>query len=121
MKAPAKKAFRLPMTTAFLSFRRPKDGKAVAHSLDFDLVAVADDEDLALDKLRLAVKTYIEYGISNCWTDDIMFPAPTEYWERFQAAKTFRTMEPIGIDDDRMIVVRATIADHEHIAAPCTA
>lgn len=46
------------MTAAFVSYKRAKDGKTVAHSLDFDLVAVADDEDAAFSRLRVLVKTY---------------------------------------------------------------
>lgn len=123
MRAPTtKRAFRLPMTGAFLSYPRSKDGKIVAHSLDFDLVAVADDEERAFKKLRRAVKTYVEYGISNNWTADIIFRAPEQCWEAFQKKDTpIRTMEPIDIDEDRMIVVRATIsADHacEGLAVP---
>lgn len=95
-----RKAFRVPMTALFSSFRRP-DGKCVAHSLDFDIVAVGEDEERALRKLSLAVKTYVEYGVSNNWVEDVLFPAPPEYWERFMAASSLRTTDPICIDDDR--------------------
>jgi len=109
------------MTATFVSYRRSKDGKTVAHSLDFDLVAVADDENKALDKLRLSVKTYIEYGLSNNWLEDILCPAPQKYWECFDKATEIKQLDPIGIMDDRMRVIRATIAEHENSTAPCAA
>jgi hypothetical protein len=121
MKSSMRKAFRLPMTSAFLSYTRGKDGKVVAHSLDFDLVAVDDDEEKAFKRLRLAVKTYIEYGLSNNWTEDIVFPAPREYWENFMKAKSIRSMEPLEIEDDRMIVIHATMMpgdEHRQVACP---
>ena len=114
------RAFRVPMTGAFLSHKRP-DGKVVVHSLDFDIVAVCDSEDNAFKKVRLAVKTYVEYGLSNNWVDDIPFPAPIEYWERFMNADSMRSMEPIEIEDDRMMVIRATMTGNEHRPVACTA
>jgi hypothetical protein len=116
-----RKALRLPMTATFVSYARAKDGKVVAHSLDFDLVSVAENEQKALDKLRLSVKTYVEYGLSNCWGEDILFPAPQEYWERFDKATKIQQMDPIGIVDDRMRVVRATIVEHANSSATCEA
>lgn len=121
MRSTKRKGFRLPMTAAFVSYTRAKDGKTVAHSLDFDLVAVAENEDQAFGRLRLAVKTYVEYGLSNNWAEDIMFPAPTESWDGFAASKSIQSMEPIEIEDDRMIVVRATVAHHEPRQATCAA
>ena len=109
------------MTAAFVTYTRAKDGKFVAHSLDFDLVAVGDDDTQALKRLRTAVKTYIEYGLSNNWPEDIFFPAPKEYWDRFDQATALQRMDPIGVIDDRMMVVRATITEHAYHAAPCTA
>jgi len=109
------------MTGAFISHARP-DGKVVAHSLDFDLVAVGSDEDNAFKKLRLALKTYLEYGLSKGWVDDICFPAPQEYWEPFLKASSMRSMEPIEIDDDRqMIVVHATMMGNEYRQVACPA
>ena len=115
-----RRAFRLPTTAVFTCQRRP-DGKVVAHSLDFDLVCVADNEAEAFRKLRMAVKTYVEYGLSNNWADDIHFPAPTEFWDKFQASKSVKTMEPIEVEDDRMIVVRAIMNCNEHQLATCEA
>jgi len=121
MRVPKRQAFRIPMTGAFVTRTKP-DGKVVAHSLDFDLVAVGEDEERAFKKLRLALKTYLEYGISKDWTDDISFPAPPEYWEPFLKATSMRSMDPIEIDADRqMIVVHATMMFDEHRQAACQA
>ncbi len=120
----AQKTFRLPMTASVLCYTRPKDDRVVAHSLDFDLVAVSDNEEKACNKLRLAIKTYVEYGISNCWTDSIAFPAPIRFWEQFEEAGKagrMKTAEPIGVNDDRMIVVRATMDPDGCRQTACTA
>ena len=116
-----KRASGLPMTAAFVSGKR-EDGKVVAYSLDFDLVAVADDKENAFRKLRLAVKTYVEYGLNNNWMADIQFAAPPELWDAFAESKSVGVSgPPIEIEDDRMIVVHATMSDHEHRRAACPA
>jgi hypothetical protein len=119
LKRARARAFRIPMTGAFLSCKRA-DGKVVVHSLDFDIVAVSADEESAFKKIRLAVKTHIEYGLSNNWTEDILFPAPEEYWGYFQSAPK-GSLPPIEIEDDRMIVVRATMSGNECHRAACPA
>jgi predicted RNase H-like HicB family nuclease len=108
------------MTAVFTCHSRP-DGKFVAHSLDFDLVSVAGTEEEAFRKLRIAVKTYVEHGLSNNWADDIHFPAPTEYWDKFQYSKSMTTMDPIRVEDNRMMVVRAIMNCDEHQLAACQA
>lgn len=69
------------MTATFSLYQRA-DGMAVAHALEFDLVSVAESEKEAEHKLRLAVKTYIEYGLFKGWDKDIRFSAPQECWDR---------------------------------------
>lgn len=93
---PEKKHFSLPTTVSFL-ISKDRD-KIVAHALDFDLVAVADTEEEAKRKIRLAVKTYVEYGLSNNWADEIIFPAPDEYWDKLKYA-TIAIGETIEIAD----------------------
>src|SRR5690348_8914510 len=67
------KKFRLPTTiTNFIQ----SNGHCVAHNLDFDLVSVARTEQEAKDKLNLAIKTYVEFGLSKGWDDYIYFAAP---------------------------------------------
>lgn len=100
-----KRAFQLPMTMTILISRQAE--KVVAHALDFDIVTVADTEEHATNKLALAVKTYVEYGLSKGWSEDIMFAAPNEYWEGLSPETPVNLMAPIFVDDKRMLVVRA--------------
>jgi len=88
------------------------DGKWVAHALDFDLLAVSGTKEKAVDKVRLATKMYIEFGLMNNWADDIIFPAPNEYWERL-TGKCITLLPPIEIEDKRLLVYEAFMA-HEH-------
>lgn len=109
---PQRAPFELPMTMT-ISLCQECD-KFVAHALDFDLVCVADSEAEATNKTRLAVKTYVEYGLSKGWTDEIMFPAPEEYWDKLKDA-TISVAEPIQIMDRRIRVysVKPSYAIHE--------
>ncbi len=95
--------FRLPMGTTFGTYQR-EDGRWIAHALDFDLVSSGMSKAKALDKLRISVKTYIEYGLTNNWVEDIIFPAPDRYWERIPIGHAAETMAPIEIEDRRMLV-----------------
>lgn len=120
MKVPygRKNSFRLPQTVTF-SVSERSDGKWVAHALDFDLVAVSNTRVKAVDKLRLAVKVYVEFGLTNNWPEDIVFPAPEECWSRLQG-KTAEIMSPIEIEDTRMSVHEALLT-HEHQRVVATA
>jgi hypothetical protein len=107
-----KNPFRLPLSITFGSYER-RDGKWVYHALDFDLVSVADTKSKALEKLRSSVKTYVEFGLSKNWHDDIIFPAPDEYWERLpQQGKVVEMLHPIEIEDTRVQVYDAPLT-HE--------
>jgi hypothetical protein len=100
------RSFTLPM---MLTFLESKNGSHVVHSLDFDIVSVADAEDDAWGKLRLAVKTYVEFGLSNGWKEHIVFPAPREFWDKITPDMTTRIMEPITLGDAE----KKVIAVHE--------
>ena len=118
--ASQRRAFQLPMTMTILITR--KEDKVVAHALDFDIVTVADTEEHATNKLALAVKTYIEYGLSKGWSEDIIFAAPNECWEKLSPETPVSLMPPMFIDDRRMLVVRATPAiAHEPGRVACPA
>jgi hypothetical protein len=88
------------MTATFTQQKRA-DGKFVSHSLEFDLVAVADTEAEATEKIRLAVKIYIEYGLAQGWEDDIIFPAPQHSWDRLTSDSQISLAGPIEINDHR--------------------
>jgi hypothetical protein len=87
--------FSLPMSVTFGTHER--EGKWIAHSLEFDLAASGTSKQEALDKLRLSVKTYVEYGLSKKWDDAIIFPAPDMFWERLND-DVVQLMKPIHID-----------------------
>jgi hypothetical protein len=108
--------FSLPM---MLTFLESKNGNHVVHSLDFDLVSVADTEDEAWAKLRIAVKTYVEFGLSNGWKEHIFSPAPPEFWNKITPELTTRIMEPItlGETEKKVVAVHERTEDHSFSAA----
>ena len=100
------RSFNLPM---MLTFLESKNGHHAVHSLDFDIVSVADTEEDAWRKLRLAVKTYVEFGLSNGWKEHIVFNAPKEFWDKITPEVTTRILEPITLADTE----KKVIAVHE--------
>jgi hypothetical protein len=110
---PSRKPFALPMMLTHLMVHR--DGKHIAHSLDFDIVCVADNEDAAWDKLVMSIKTYVEFGISKGWKDSIIFPAPKEFWDKLTPETPMQLRPPITIAGEERKVVEAEV--HEACAA----
>lgn len=108
--------FRLPMSTTFGTYER-EDGMWIAHALDFDLVSAGSTKGKALEKLRLSVRVYIEYGLANNWVQDIVYPAPDTCWERIPVGHVIETMAPIEIEDKRMIVYGAPLTHEPRRAA----
>ena len=90
------RSFNLPM---MLTFLESKNGHHAVHSLDFDIVSVAGSEEEAWQRMRLAVKTYVEFGLSNGWKEYIVFNAPKEYWDKITPDVTTRILEPITLGD----------------------
>jgi hypothetical protein len=103
-----RKPFNLPMTLTNLMVH---NGKHVAHSLDFDIVCAADNEKEAWDKLRLAIKTYVEYGLSNGWQDFIIFPAPKEMWDKLTPETPLQLGPPIVINGIERKMVEAEVSE----------
>ena len=104
------KSFKLPKAITIALYKNA-EGKCVAHALDFDLVSVANDEQEVLKKIRLAVKVYVEYGLNNNWAEDIDFPAPDRFWQGVAKAEHIGSLPPIEIEDKRLFVFRAMIAN----------
>src|SRR6266540_3067130 len=104
----------LPLTATFLC-SRIQDG-FVAHSLDFDIVCVAETKEKAVSRLRESVKLYIEHGIQKRWEDDILFSAPEKYWARLTVETPICLMEPILIDDRTLRVFGAENVDEHQCA-----
>jgi hypothetical protein len=109
-----KKPFTLPMMLTHVMVHDA--GKCVAHSLDFDIVCVAAEEQVAWEKLRLAIKTYVEFGISNGWQDSIVFPAPQEFWDKLTPETPLQLGPPITIAGMERKVVEAEVCD-DRVAA----
>jgi len=104
----------LPMALTVRMCTNRDTGKVTMHALDFDLVCVADDEAEANRKIRLAIKNYIEFGLTNDWSEDILFPAPDEYWQQIANADIIVMGEPIQIMAQKMLVYRATTCHEAH-------
>ena len=102
--------FTLPMSTVSLSYTK-EPGKVVEHSLDFDLVCVGSTKEEAKAKLRLAIKTYVEYGLENGLAAHIRRPAPTAYWDQILTAKVSGETETIQILDRRIFTTSHEVND----------
>jgi predicted RNase H-like HicB family nuclease len=119
MTKPERKAFELPMMS-IIRYSEEQEG-FVAHALDFDLVAVGTTEEEATEKIRWAIKAYIEYGLKNYWEDHIIFRAPEALLDELSPENTtLKIMEPIIVQDRKLGLARA-IQTHEHKPATCVA
>lgn len=111
--------FNLPM---MLTFLESQNGHHAVHSLDFDIVSVADSDAVAWNKLRLAVKTYVEFGLSKGWKNHIMFNAPQECWDKITPELNSRILEPITLGDTETKVIAVNEPKHsDHRTADRTA
>jgi hypothetical protein len=108
MSLPARKNLELPMMMFVTTCE--EDNGCVAHALDFDIVAVAPSPEEAMEKVRFAVKSYIEYGLNNNLEADILYRAPQHFWDRISPDTPIKMMEPITVNDRRLLVV--TTAHH---------
>lgn len=95
----------LTFTTAFTA------NSAVAHALEFDLVAVEATEEKALGKLRIMVELYIKHGVDRGWQDQLQFPAPQKYWDDLNEMDTVDRLSPIEADNQKLTVFRAMLAN----------
>jgi predicted RNase H-like HicB family nuclease len=108
---PERKTFELPLVSV-IRYSREEDG-FIAHALDFDLVAVGETEDEATEKIRWAIKAYIEFGLKNYWEEHIIFRAPEELANELSPENvTLKIMEPIIVQDRKIGLARA-IPTHE--------
>jgi hypothetical protein len=106
---PPKMPFELP-TSVTVRFYTEPDGQMTAHALDFDLVATAKDRENALRKIRLAIRSYIEFGFLNGWPEGIRYPAPEKFWP--SAGTSFDTIEPITIMHKSLLVYSESPTAH---------
>ena len=91
--------FTMPKTLTHLIFRHGE--KVVLHSLDFDIVTVANSEDAAWKRHVLSVKTYVEFGFSKGWSDNIEFRAPDKVWAMLTPDTPVKIMPPILIESQQ--------------------
>lgn len=118
-KPTARKAFELPMMSV-IRYTQDEEGY-VAHALDFDIVAVGNSEAEATEKIRWAIKAYVEYGLKHYWEDHIIFRAPEETADELSpGSTTLKIMEPLMILDRKMGLARAT-PTHEQRSTHCLA
>jgi len=99
--------FRLPMTLGHI-VTQTSSTRFVAHSLDFDLVEIGATEEEAWGNLMLAVKTYVEFGLSKGWDDYVIQPAPEQY--KITEDMEVKMMPPLLIANAK----RAVIAMRPH-------
>jgi hypothetical protein len=90
------------------------ENRFVAHSLDFDLVEVGTTKEEAWKNLSLAVKAYVEFGLSKGWDDYIIFPAPDEFKRKLTKDITVEMMPPIEIANISQPVM--ALQEHEALA-----
>lgn len=107
--------FALPKMTYFLIAEH--EDRVVAHALDFDLVSVAPTKEIALNKLRLAVKYHVEFGIENGIERDILFPAPSEFWNALTPDGTLSIGEPIVIENADLLRTAYTTTDERQLSS----
>lgn len=110
------KKFRLP--TTITNLLQKSEHRCVAHNLDFDLVAVANNEQEAKERLSLCIKTYVEFGLSKGWDDNIYFPAPEEIRAELKRQDIrLEIAPPIEIASDFKPVIVARRHESERIAS----
>ena len=103
-------------------FSENKRGKAVAHCLNFDLVATAADPKEAERRLDLLVRYHLASYMSTNGASGIGEPAPSEYWDTYTEALregrvtmstlriTLPDLSPIKMADREMEIVVAQAA-----------
>ena len=64
------------------------EGEAVAHCLDLDLVATGKDGSEAVRRLNRLVQFQIGQVFKDGNYDNLMTPAPQEYWDQFMSGET---------------------------------
>ena len=114
MTLPARKPFELPTTVTIRFYDEPGTG-ITAHALDFDLAATGSDRADALEKIRLSVRSYIEFGFLNGWAEDIRYPAPDRFWP--PEGTRFETLAPIEIMHQSLLVYSESSFINENPAA----
>lgn len=115
IQVPAGRQLSLPMIALFSVTRT--SNRAVAHALDFDLVAVGETSEQAISKLRSAVKYHIEFGFTKNLADsEILQKAPDSCWEKLYN-RGFSLGEDIEIDHQRIRTMTQVVDEVEPCAS----
>jgi hypothetical protein len=118
MTFPPRKPFELP-TAITIAFYPNGKGEVVAHALDFDLVCTGSTLPEANQKIRLSIRSYVEFGFLNQWADDIRYDAPSKFWPPQGTA--LEVAEPIEIMSKDFLVYNASQFADEHREAAAVA
>jgi hypothetical protein len=102
---------RLP-APAVLTYLVIENGKCITHSLDFDIVAVANTKKESWDKLQIAVRAYVEFGLGKGWDQHILFKAPPEVRGRLKPETPVEIMPSLEIANDTTPVIAVHAHDH---------
>ena len=108
--------FKLPRSVLILYTKHSH--KVVAHNLDLDLVCVGADQQEAETKIFLSTKSYVEYGLSNNLSDQILRPAPKKFWDKIWNSKISERAGEILINQEKIATLSAS---HESQEASVTA
>lgn len=115
---PPRKPFELP-TTVTIRFYPESGDRVTAHALDFDLASTGKTHEEALRKIRLSIRSYVEFGFLNGWAEDIRYAAPTKFWP--PEGTKFETLEPITIMNHSLLVYSESGIANEYREADCLA
>ncbi len=95
---PPKESFQLPSSFSVLVRDYKSERVSTAHLLDLDILCEAPNRKAALNKLRVAVKGQMEFGIEKNWTDELIHPAPAKYWDQLDKATYLGPLPPLEIN-----------------------
>jgi predicted RNase H-like HicB family nuclease len=83
-----------------------EDGDYVAHALEMDLVAQGKTEKAALAELQHMVACQVSFALQRGELHLIRFPAPREYFDRWEAAQA-QTLDALATDKPLKMEARA--------------
>lgn len=93
------------------------DGRVTAHALDFDIVCEASDHVSATNKLLIALRAYLQYGLANGMADTLLFHAPDEYWLLLERADRPSVSRPANMAVNPLVMFQAML--NEAHRSPC--
>ena len=86
-----------------------EDDQFVAHALDFDLLGYGDTEDKAKAELEKVVQNQISFAACKEMTEMVNFPAPEEYFERWEEIKRAQLRGQLLSEKSCGLATKATV------------